>query len=107
MGDKARSLEGLDVPTEISRPALKKKVTDPVEKASLELLKEGKVERNPYLKLNEQISDLISTGKVNTDEWLKILKKIKSMKKILQDSILIMLQMLEEHYNLYLQYKDN
>ena len=25
LGDKARSLEGFDVPTEISRPALKKK----------------------------------------------------------------------------------
>ena len=81
LGDKARSLEGLDVPTEISRPALKKKVTDPVEKASLELLKEGKVERNPYLKLNEQISDLISTGRVSTDEWLKILKKNKVNEK--------------------------
>ena len=81
LGDKARSLEGFDVPTEISRPALKKKVTDPVEKASLELLKEGKVERNPYLKLNEQISDLISTGRVSTDEWLKILKKNKVNEK--------------------------
>jgi len=76
LGEK-RTLEGMDVPPNMTRPALKKSVTDPVERASLEILKEGKVTRNPNLKLNEQIADLIYTGRVTDDSFIKILKKNK------------------------------
>ena len=72
-----RTLEGVDVPSAISKPSLKKSVTEPVEKASLEILKAGKVVRNPNLKLNEQIADLIYTGRVSDDKFLEILKKYK------------------------------
>ena len=72
-----RTLEGVDVPPTISKPSLKKSVTEPVEKASLEILKAGKVVRNPNLKINEQIADLIYTGRVSDDKFLEILKKYK------------------------------
>ena len=72
-----RTLEGVDVPPAISKPSLKKSVTEPVEKASLEILKAGKVVRNPNLKINEQIADLIYTGRVSDDKFLEILKKYK------------------------------
>jgi len=81
LGDKARTLEGVSIPDEITRPAIKKSVTDPVEKASLEILKAGKVERNPNLKLNEQISDLIYTNRINDNQFLDILKKNKVSSK--------------------------
>ena len=74
---KNKTLEGESIPLDITRPALKKTVTDPVEKASLELLSEGKVERNPNLKLNEQISDLIYTGRITDEKFIKILNKNK------------------------------
>jgi len=74
---KNKTLEGQSIPTDITRPALKKSTTDPAEKASLELLLEGKVQRNPNLRLNEQISDLIYTGRITDEKFLQILKKNK------------------------------
>ena len=74
---KDKTLEGQSIPIDITRPALKKSVTDPAEKASLELLLEGKVQRNPNLRLNEQISDLIYTGRITDEKFLEILKKNK------------------------------
>ena len=74
---KNKTLEGQSIPTDITRPALKKSVTDPAEKASLELLLEGKVQRNTNLRLNEQISDLIYTGRITDEKFLEILKKNK------------------------------
>jgi hypothetical protein len=77
IGPKPRTLEGVEVPKEISKPSLKKSVTDKVEKTALELLTEGKVARNPNIRLNEQIADLIFTGRINDETFLTILKQNK------------------------------
>jgi len=72
-----RTLEGVDVPPAMTRPALKKSVTDRVEKAALDLLKQGNVTRNPNLRLNEQIADLIMTQRLSVDDFVKTYKKFK------------------------------
>ena len=77
LGKPPRTLEGVDVPPAMTRPALKKSITDKMEKASLELLKEGNVVRNPNLRLNEQVADLIATGRLKDEDFIKTFKKFK------------------------------
>lgn len=77
LGKQPRTLEGVDVPPTMTRPALKKSLTDKMEKASLEILKQGNVVRNPNLRLNEQVADLIATGRLKDEDFIKTFKKFK------------------------------
>jgi len=77
LGAKPRTLEGVDLPQAITRPAIKQEVNQNVLNAAEQLLLSGKVRRNPNLRLNEQIADLIVTGRIDDQTFTKILKDNK------------------------------
>jgi len=77
LGAKPRTLEGVDLPQAITRPAIKQEVNQNVLNAAEQLLLSGKVRRNPNLRLNEQIADLIVTGRIDDQAFTKILKDNK------------------------------
>ena len=77
LGAKPRTLEGVDLPQAITRPAIKQEVNQNVLNAAEQLLLSGKVRRNPNLRLNEQIADLIVTGRIEDEAFTKILKDNK------------------------------
>lgn len=77
LGAKPRTLEGVDLPQSITRPAIKQEVNQNVLNAAEQLLLSGKVRRNPNLRLNEQIADLIVTGRIDDQTFTKILKDNK------------------------------
>jgi hypothetical protein len=77
LGVKPRTLEGVDLPQAITRPAIKQEVNQNVLNAAEQLLLSGKVRRNPNLRLNEQIADLIVTGRIDDQAFTKILKDNK------------------------------
>ena len=75
LGDKPRTLEGKKLPDEITKPSLNFKINNRVTKAAEELLVSGKVKRNPNIQINEQIADLIFTGRIDDDVFQSILKR--------------------------------
>lgn len=77
LGAKPRTLEGTELPQAITRPAIKQEVNQNVLNAAEQLLITGKVRRNPNLRLNEQIADLIVTGRIEDQTFTKILKDNK------------------------------
>ena len=77
LGAKPRTLEGVDLPKAITRPAIKQEVNQNVLNAAEQLLVSGNVRRNPNLRLNEQIADLIVTGRIEDEAFTKILKDNK------------------------------
>jgi len=77
IGAKPRTLEGVKIPDDISKPSLSFKITKRVNDAAEELLLSGKVKRNPNIKINEQIADLIYTGRISDKVFQSILKKNK------------------------------
>lgn len=77
LGAKPRTLEGTELPKAITRPAIKQEVNQNVLNAAEQLLITGKVRRNPNLRLNEQIADLIVTGRIEDQTFTKILKDNK------------------------------
>jgi hypothetical protein len=77
LGAKPRTLEGVELPKEIVRPAIKQEVNQNVLNAAEQLLLSGRVRRNPNLRLNEQIADLIVTGRIDDQAFTKILKDNK------------------------------
>ena len=77
LGDKPRTLEGKKLADEISKPSLNFKINNRVTKAAEELLVSGKVKRNPNIQINEQIADLIFTGRIDDDVFQSILKRNK------------------------------
>lgn len=77
IGKKPRTLEGVKIPDDISKPSLSFKITKRVNDAAEELLLSGKVKRNPNIKINEQIADLIFTGRISDEVFQSVLKKNK------------------------------
>ena len=75
LGRKPRTLQGVDVPSDIIKPSLKFDVKQPVLNAAEDLLVSGKVARNPNLQINEQIADLLVSGRLADDEIKKYLQK--------------------------------
>jgi len=75
LGAKPRTLEGSNIPIEITRPAIKQEINKNVLDAAEELLITGKVRRNPNLRINEQIADLIVTGRIDDKIFIDTLKK--------------------------------
>ena len=72
-----RTTKGLDFPADLSSKALSKEATTKTEKAVFKLLEKGKVVRNPYLRIQEQVADLISTNRIPDEEFLAMLSKHK------------------------------
>ena len=75
IGSKPRTLEGLDVPEGVSVKGLDTATLKRINDAAEELLTEGKVIRNENIKLYEQISDLLYTGRITNDFIEAVLKK--------------------------------
>jgi hypothetical protein len=75
IGSKPRQLEGLDIPEGVSVKGLNTATLKKITQAAEELLTTGKVTRNPTLKLYEQISDLLYTGRLSNEQIEAILKK--------------------------------
>ena len=74
--DKPTTLEGVDVPEKIIKPAIKSDLTNKIDRAAEEILTTGKIERNPNLLISEQIADLItSPGRLTAKTFEDILKK--------------------------------
>ena len=76
-----RTAEGVDIPLDLSSKILSKVSRNKTEKAILELFQIGKVTRNPYLKITEQMGDLIATNRVSDEAFLSMLKKHKVSNK--------------------------
>jgi len=75
IGSKPRTLEGLDIPEGVSVKGLDTATLKRINSAAEELLTGGKVIRNPNIKLYEQISDLLYTGRLTNDFIEAVLKK--------------------------------
>ena len=75
IGKKPRSLDGEIIPQELSQPVIKPKLRKKIEGFALELFEKGKVTRNKFLDLNEQIADLLITNRIGDDEFRALLKK--------------------------------
>ena len=75
IGSKPRTLEGLDIPEGVSVKGLDTATLKRINSAAEELLTGGKVIRNPNIKLYEQISDLLYTGRLTNDFIETVLKK--------------------------------
>ena len=75
IGSKPRTLEGLDIPEGVSVKGLDTATLRRINSAAEELLTGGKVIRNPNIKLYEQISDLLYTGRLTNDFIETVLKK--------------------------------
>nr|BAR31533.1 hypothetical protein [uncultured Mediterranean phage uvMED] len=74
--DKPSTLEGVNVPQKITKPALKSDITNKIDRAAEELLVTGRIERNPNLLISEQIADLItSPARLTAKNFEDILKK--------------------------------
>ena len=77
IGKKPRSLEGEIIPQPLSQPLVKPQLRKKIEGFALELFEKGKVTRNKFLDLNEQIADLLITNRIGDDEFKVLLKKHK------------------------------
>ena len=77
IGKKPRTLEDVKIPDDISKSSLSFKITKRVNDAAEELLLSGKVKRNPNIKINEQIADLIYRGRISDEVFQSVLKKNK------------------------------
>ena len=72
---KPRTLDGLDVPKDLTTPQLKLKVTKDASKAAEEIITSAGYKVNPYLRITEQMADVFNTSKVSDETIIKILKK--------------------------------
>ena len=72
---KPRTLEGLDVPIDLTTPQLKLKVSKDAANAAADIITAAGYKVNPYLRITEQMADVFHTGKVSDDAIIRILKK--------------------------------
>ena len=72
---KPRTLEGLDVPIDLTTPQLKLKVSKDAANAAADIITAAGYKVNPYLRITEQMADVFNASKVSDDAIIRILKK--------------------------------
>jgi hypothetical protein len=72
---KPRTVSGLDVPSDLTTPQLKLKVTKDASNAAEEIITAAGYKVNPYLRITEQMADVFNTNKISDDAIIRILKK--------------------------------